>query len=117
MNFLIRLVANAIALFVATKVLDGIHVEGSWTTYLWIAIVFGLLNATLGMLLKLFTLPLTILTFGLFLLVVNAIVLEVTDAILDSLIIDGFGYAFVAALFVSVVGSVTAYFLKKPLGA
>ena len=116
MNFLIRLVSTAIAIFVATRLLGGFHVDGSWTTYLWVALVFGLVNATLGMVVRFFTFPLTILTLGFFLLVINAIMLKVTDALLDSFTIDGFGYAIVGALIVAVVGSLSAALLKKPLG-
>jgi len=79
---MIRLLANwllsAVALLVVSHVVNGFHVD-SLGTALIAALVFGLLNATLGLLLKLVTLPLTILTLGVFLLVVNAFVLKLAS--------------------------------------
>ncbi len=67
--------ALALSFWVATALIPGIDVLGGFTTYLWVALLFGLLNATLGSLLKLLTLPAVILTLGLFLVVVNAAIL------------------------------------------
>jgi len=72
MKLLVRWAALALSFWVATVLIPGINVQGGFTTYLWVALLFGLLNATLGSLLKLLTLPAVILTLGLFLVVVNA---------------------------------------------
>jgi len=79
---MIRLLANwllsAVALLVVSRVVSGFQVD-TLGTALIAAVVFGLLNATVGLLLKLVTLPLTIITFGIFLLVVNAVVLKLAS--------------------------------------
>ena len=75
MKLLVRWAALAFSFWVATALIPGIDVKGGFTTYLWVALLFGLLNATLGSLLKLLTLPAVILTLGLFLVVVNAAML------------------------------------------
>ncbi len=94
---MIRLLANwllsAVALLIVSRVVPGFHVD-SLSTALIAALVFGLLNATLGLLLKLVTLPLTILTLGVFLLVVNAFVLEMASNFVTGFHIRSFGAAF-----------------------
>jgi putative membrane protein len=94
---MIKLLANwllsAIALLIVSRVVPGFRVD-SFGTALAAALVFGLLNATLGLLLKLVTLPLTILTLGLFLLVVNALMLELASGFVPHFHIRSFGAAF-----------------------
>lgn len=116
MDFPVRVVATAIALWVAGSVVSGIHVDGSWFTYLLIALVFGLVNGTVGTIIKFFTFPFVLLTLGLFLLVVNSAMLGLTAAILDSFRIDNFGSAFLGALIISVVGAPTTLLIKKSIG-
>ena len=74
-KLLVRWGALALSFWVATALIPGIDVQGGFTTYFWVALLFGLLNATLGSLIKLLTLPAVILTLGLFLVVVNAAIL------------------------------------------
>src|SRR5580693_10246222 len=94
---MLRLLANwflsALALLIVSRVVPGFHVD-TLGTALIAALVFGLLNATLGLLLKLVTLPLTILTLGLFLVVVNAVVLELASSFVGGFHIRSFGAAF-----------------------
>ncbi len=94
---MLRLLGNwclsALALLVVSRLVRGFQID-SIGTALAVALVFGLLNATLGLLLKLVTLPLTILTLGVFLLVINAILLELASGFVQGFHIRSFGAAF-----------------------
>lgn len=94
---MIRLLANwllsALALLIVAHLVPGFHIS-SLTTALIAALVFGFLNMTLGLVLKLVTLPLTILTLGIFLLVVNAFVLELASGFVRGFRISSFSAAF-----------------------
>jgi putative membrane protein len=116
MSFLVRAVATAFALWVAGSLVSGIHIDGRWYTYLIVAVVFGLVNGTVGLVVKFFSLPLVLLTFGLFLWVINSAMLGLTAAILDSFTIDNFGSALLGALIISIVGAPTAMLIKKTIG-
>lgn len=112
---LLRWVVVAAAFAVTAWLLDGMSVTGGAGNYLWLALLFGVVNALIGTILRILTLPLTILTLGLFSIVVNAIVLEITDALSDSLSIDSFFWtAILAALVLSIV-SVLLELLLSPL--
>ena len=76
--FLLRLLINAAALWVAIQLVDGIDHRGSWWSLLFVALVFGVLNASIRPLLKLLSLPVIILTLGLFIFVINALMLMLT---------------------------------------
>ena len=77
---------------------------GEFGTYLWIALLFGVVNAVVGPILRLLSLPFVLLTLGLFLLVVNAALLGLTAALTDRMTIDGFGTALVAGFILAVAG-------------
>ena len=74
MRLLLQWVLSAIALLIVSRIVPGFHVRGLWPALI-AALVIGLLNATVGLLLKIITFPLTILTLGLFLLVINGIMI------------------------------------------
>jgi putative membrane protein len=103
---MLKLLANwllsAIALLIVSRLVRGFHVD-TLGTALAAALVFGLLNATLGLILKLVTLPLTILTLGIFLLVVNAFVLELASGFVPGFHIRSFGAAFWGAAVLALV--------------
>ena len=103
MKILVRWAALALSFWVATALIPGIDVEGGFTTYLWVALLFGLLNATLGSLLKLLTLPAVILTLGLFLVVVNAAMLMLVSRWSEKLEVENFWAAIFAAIIISVI--------------
>jgi putative membrane protein len=102
-NFLIRLFVNAFALAAAAWLIDGIQMSGDFVNVLLVALVFGVLNALLKPLLLFFSLPLLILTLGLFALVVNAGMLMLTAGLLDDFDVSGFGAAFLGSLVISIV--------------
>ncbi len=109
---LIRLVAVAAAVWVAAAILPGVHVKGDVFTYLGIALIFSLVNLIIGNLVRLLTMPITLVTFGISLFFVNAAMFLLTDHWSDSLTIDGFWWAFAGALIVSVVSSVISRVLR-----
>ena len=115
MKLLLRWAALALSFWVATALIPGINVMGGFTTYLWVALLFGLLNATLGSLLKLLTLPAVILTLGLFLVVVNAAILMLVARWSDKLDVTNFWSAVLAALVISVVTRLVTGATKKTL--
>jgi putative membrane protein len=102
MKFLIRLVLNAVAIGIAAWCVPGLYLAGPGTALLAGAI-FGFVNALVKPVLILLTLPLTLVTLGLFLFVVNALCLGATAAVVPGFDIAGFGSAFVGALVVSLV--------------
>lgn len=106
MRLLLRWLVLAAAIWLATWLVPGVVVEGEWQTYFWVALIFGLVNALVGPVLRLLTFPLTLLTLGLFALVVNAALLGITAKITEHLSVDGFWSAVLGALVVSLVSMV-----------
>ncbi len=102
-NFLIRLFVNALALAAAAWLIDGIEMSGGFFEVLLVAFVFGLLNAVLKPVLILFSLPLILITLGLFALVVNAGMLMLTARLLDDFAVAGFWTAVLGSLVISAV--------------
>jgi len=115
MPFLVRLLVNAAALWVATRVVPGVTYDGGWAPFFGVALVFGVLNATLRPVTKILTFPLIIVTLGIFALVVNGLMLWLTSSISSSLglgfHVSGFGAAFWGALVVSVVSMLLSLFV------
>jgi putative membrane protein len=97
-----RWLGVAVTVALVVLVLPGIDVDWSPFTFLWIALVFGLVNATLGRILRLLSLPIMLLTLGLFAIVINIALLYVTSWLTD-LHIDSFGAAFGASILISSV--------------
>ncbi|HSH75787.1 MAG TPA: phage holin family protein [Longimicrobiales bacterium] len=102
-NFVIRLFVNALALATAAWLIDGIQMSDDFVDVLLVALVFGVLNALLKPILLLFSLPLLILSLGLFALVVNAGMLLITASVLDDFSVSGFWPALLGSLVISVV--------------
>src|SRR5438445_13415035 len=110
MPFLVRLLVNAAALWVATQVVPGVSFDGGPLPMLGVALVFGVLNASLRPLAKILTFPLIIFTLGIFALVINGLMLWLTSALSSTLglgfHVSGFWAAFWGALVVSVVSTI-----------
>ena len=115
MQILWRLLINAAALWAATRAVPGISFEGDWRLLFVVALVFGVLNVLVRPVVTLLTLPLLIVTLGLFTFVVNALMLWLTSAISDALALGfsvrGFRAAFVGALVVSIVSFALSLFV------
>jgi len=107
-NFLLRVIINAVAIALTAAVLPGISIaDNSITTLLIIAVIFGVVNAIIKPILKLLTCPLIFLTLGLFLLVINGLLLLLTEALSGNrLLIDGFWWAVLGGFIMGVVGIV-----------
>jgi putative membrane protein len=86
---------------------------GEYGTYLWIGLIFGVVNAVAGPVLRLLSLPFVVLTLGLFLLVINAALLGLTAALTDRLTIDGIGTALIGGLILGVAGWVADQLLDR----
>ncbi len=113
MSYILYFVLMAATMLGLSQVLPGFRVAG-WGPALVAAVVLGLLNAIVKPILFVVTLPLTILTLGLFLLVLNAITLWLTSLLVDGFDIPGgFGTTFVAALILSVMGMVWKALVKS----
>ena len=107
-KFVLRVVVLAVIIYAVTRLVSGIHVIpnpagplGEPGTYLWIALLFALVNSILGPLVRLLSLPFIVLTLGLFLLVINAAMLGITAALSDRLNIDGFVPAVLGGLLIA----------------
>ena len=115
MRFLLRLLINAAALWVAVQIVPGISYRGGWLPFFGVALVFGLVNAFLRPILKLLTLPIIFLTLGLFALVINGLMLWLTSALANALgvsfHVDGCWTAILGALVVSIVSALLSVFL------
>jgi putative membrane protein len=96
---------NALSLMIVAHVVSGFHVN-SFGSALVASLVIGLINSTLGLLLKILTLPLTIITFGLFIFVINALILRMVSGVVSGFYVDGFGAALIGAIILAVVSTV-----------
>jgi putative membrane protein len=112
MSLLLRWLLNTLALFVVVHVVPGFGYR-SLVSLAIAAAVLGLLNAIVRPVLVLLTLPLTIVTLGLFLIVLNGIMLELTDWLVPGFVIDGFGWAVVGAIVLSLISLVVNRFDRK----
>lgn len=102
-NFIIRLLVNALALSAAGWLVGGIHLNGGFGSILFVALVFGVLNALLKPILVFFSLPFIVLTLGIFALVVNGAMLLITARLTDALAVDGMGSAILGSIVISLV--------------
>lgn len=106
----VQILVNAAALWVAVAIVPGITFTGEWWKLLLVAVAFSLINTYLRPILRLLTLPITLMTVGLFLLVINALMLLLTSAVSQQLAlgfaVDGFLSALLGAIVVAAVGLV-----------
>jgi putative membrane protein len=114
---IIRWAINAVALYAAIALVPGLTPENpNWAAYIWMALIFGLVNALVRPILQLLTCPLILLTLGLFTLVINTLMLYVTSYVGDlfgvGLAIDGFLSAFLGAVIISVISLVLTTLVK-----
>jgi putative membrane protein len=112
MRLLLQWILSAIALLIVSRIVPGFHVSGLMPALI-AALVIGLLNATVGLLLKIITFPLTILTLGLFLLVVNGIMILVASHIVPGFLVYGFAPAFWGAVVLALLGMVIKAVVKE----
>jgi putative membrane protein len=102
-NLIVRLIAGALAFWAATNLISGVTVNGGAWTYLWVALLFGLINGVIGSIVKLLTLPAILLSLGLFAFVINAAMLMLTARWSSALDVEDFWSALGASLIISIV--------------
>jgi putative membrane protein len=108
MVLILHWLLSALSILIVAHVVPGFEVRGFGTALL-AAVVIGLVNATLGFVLKILTLPVTILTFGLFLIVINALMLLFAAMLVPGFAVHGFGPALLGAIVLSVVSFVLRF--------
>lgn len=104
MNLIIRLLVTAVSAYFLAQILPGIQISGFGGAVIF-AVVLGILNLIVTPILKILGLPLTIITLGLFSLVINAIVILIADYFIDSMNVDGFLWAFIFSILLSLITS------------
>jgi putative membrane protein len=105
MRFLIQIIVIAAVSFGLAHVLAGVHIDSFWTAIVF-AVVLAILNIFIKPLLIIFTLPVTILTLGLFLFVINAIVVLLASRFVQGISIDNFWWGLLFSLILSLVSSI-----------
>lgn len=105
MYLILQWVLSALSLMVVAHLVPGFTVR-SFGSALLAALVIGLVNATVGIVLKILTFPLTILTFGLFLLVINALMIMLASSMLDGFHVSGFWPAFFGSIVLSILNAI-----------
>lgn len=107
MRTIVNLLITAAVAFGLTKILSGVHID-SFGTAIVFALVLALLNFFVRPILGILGLPLTIITLGLFSLVINALIILIADYFLDSMLVDGFWWAFIFSIALSVITSIVS---------
>jgi putative membrane protein len=102
MKILIRIAISSIAVLVASKILPGVHVD-NYIIAIWVAIVLSFLNTFIKPLLVLFTIPITLFTLGLFLIVINALVIKLADYLVDGFEVDTLLHALLFSIVLSFI--------------
>ena len=102
MDLLIKLLIQAIAVMATAWILPGVHIHNFWTAIV-VAIILSLLNIFLKPILVLLTIPISIFTFGIFLLVINALIILLAGKIVPGFTLDGFWWAFLFSIILSLI--------------
>jgi putative membrane protein len=113
MKFVVRLLVTAVVAYGLSMILKPHIVIDSYSTALIFVIVFGILNAIVKPVLILLTLPITILTLGLFLLIINVLMVILADKFVSGIHIQGFFWAFIFGILLSFASSAISKFQKK----
>lgn len=112
MRLLINWLISAIAVFITSYILSGVHIDSFATAFI-VALVLGIVNAIVRPVLFILTLPVTIVTFGLFSLVLNVLMILLTDSLITGFRIDGILWAILFGLVLSIVSSILNSFVKE----
>ena len=112
MGFLIKLLITAAAVFVAAYILPGVHIVNDFKTMLLVALVLALLNTFIKPILVFLTIPITLLTLGLFLLIINALMVKLADYFIAGFTVSGW----LTAILFSLIVSVVSYLLNRVVG-
>ena len=104
MRTLVKLLVNALIIFALAWVLPGVDVTSYWTALI-VAIILGVLNLFVKPLLIILTIPVTIVTLGLFLFVINALIILMTDYLVDGFTVNGFWWALLFSILISIMNA------------
>jgi putative membrane protein len=110
-NFIVSLILTAVAVFVVASLLPGVSIDGFLTAVL-VALALALLNALVKPILVVLTIPITIVTLGLFLLVINTIIILLAAWLVEGFHVEGFWWALVFSLLLSLVNAVLGSLVK-----
>jgi putative membrane protein len=105
MNWIVRFLLNGLAVVLTAYLLPGVDVTDYWTALL-VALVLSIVNVIIKPILVVLTIPITFLTFGLFLLVINALMILLADWLVDGFQVDGFWWALLFSLILSLFNSI-----------
>ena len=111
MNFLSRIILSSVGVMLSAYLLEGVYVKGFWSAALF-SLLLSILNYTIKPLLIIFTIPLTVLTLGLFLLMINTFIIWIAAGLVGGLIIEGFVWALLFSLLLSVINTLLFYITK-----
>lgn len=112
MNFLIKLLLNGLAVIIASYILGGVTVD-SFLTAIIVAALLALLNAVIKPLLIILTIPITIVTMGLFILVINAFIIMMADSLISGFSVDNFWWALLFSVILSIINAIFEDMSKK----
>lgn len=112
MKLLISLLLNTLALIITASLVPGFHVDNFFPSAILAAIVLGIVNTFIKPVLLLLTLPLTVITLGLFIFVVNAIVLRITTLFVSGFVVDGWLPAILGAIVLSIISTILSTLVK-----
>ena len=112
MNILVKILLSSIAVIIASYLLPGVYVD-DFITAVIVAVLLALLNSSVKPLLILFTIPLTVFTLGLFLLVINALIILMADAIVPGFEVYGFWWALIFSLVLSLINALLSDISKE----
>ena len=113
MRLLLNWVLSALAVWIVSRVVPGIYVSGPIAALI-AALVIGFVNATIGLVLKILTFPLTLITLGLFWFVINALMLKFASALVPGFVVRSFGAAFIGAIVLSLVNMLLKWLVFPP---
>ncbi len=112
MQFILKILLTAIAVLAIEYILPGVTVD-TYITAIWVAVILGLLYAILKPILVVLTLPVTILTLGLFLFVINALIVLMASKLIDGFEVSGFWVALLFSILLSIVQSILYKVIDK----
>lgn len=106
MKAIFKLLINALAVYVSALIIPGIHMDDSYWQAIIVALVLSLLNVLVRPILVVFTIPITVFTLGLFLLVINALMIMLAGWLLPQFHVDGFWWALLFSIILAVINSI-----------
>lgn len=104
MGFLVRMLLSALAVVIVSYLLPGVRVDGFFAAFI-VAVLLSLLNLVVKPILVILTIPLTVFTLGMFLLVINALIILIADAVIPGFFVDGFWWALIFSILLSIVNA------------